>query len=222
MAKLPYAELTCVEISQEEHREGKPSLESIQTALGALHRDGMVVLTNAILHEHLDKVKEQFWPDTDTVLSWEGAHFNQGDNTRNLSQVPPLRTDLIYQDIYANQFATPIISAYLGPKPELRFARSAVLLPGGERQMIHADLEYPYPDHPFAVAVNMGLEDITEENGATELMLGTHNMSSIDKHMARDQPNIKPELVAEAVKTHPVIRPPLPKGALAIRDLRMW
>jgi hypothetical protein len=220
MAK--YTELSCLELSPEELQSGKPSLETIQNALAALHRDGMVVLSNAISHEHLDKVKEVFWADTDEVLSWGGGHFNQGADTKNLSQVPPLRTDLLYQDIYANPFATPIIAAYLGPKPELRFARSAVLLPGGERQKIHADLEYPYPEHPFAVAVNMGLEDITVENGATELMLGTHTMSSIDKHITPHEPGIKPELVAEAATTHPVIRPPLPKGALAIRDLRMW
>lgn len=222
MTKAPYTGLTCLELSDEELKAGKPRKETIQRALLALHQDGMVVLLNAVSHDHLDKVKEVFWPDTDTVLSWGGGHFNQGGKTRNLSQVPPLRTDLLYQDIYANPFATPIIAGYLGPKPELRFARSAVLLPGGDRQQIHADLEYPYPPQPFAVAVNMGFEDITEENGATELMLGTHTMSSHDKHEDPDSAHIKPELVAEAMKTHPTIRPPLPKGALTIRDLRMW
>jgi len=221
---LVHDKLTVLHLSDEELRAGKPSIHTIQDGLEALHRDGMVVIDNAVSHEHVDAVHSVMSQDTDRLMAGEtgGPHFNQGDETRNLNQVPPLRSELLFNDVYANPFAVPIIAAYLGPKPELRFTGSAVLFPGGVRQKIHADLEYPYLSHPFSVAVNVPLEDITEENGATELMLGTHRDSSIDLHTKDTEPWIRPELVKEAERWAPKINPPLLKGSLAIRDLRMW
>ena len=61
-----------------------------------------------------------------------------------MSQGPPLKPELMYEDIWANGPATTVISSILGPKPHVNYVNGNTALGGfnGARQNVHADLTF--------------------------------------------------------------------------------
>lgn len=91
-------------------------------------------------------------------------------------------TEWLFPEVYANKHGARIVSSILGPRPEVHFIRSNTLLPSAEeRQLVHADIRFEHPEHPFAVAFNTCLIDVGPENGTTELWVGTQN-TNLDYH----------------------------------------
>ena len=66
------------------------------------------------------------------------------------------------------------------------------------------------------------LVEATEENGATEVWLGTHRDTTLADHIAPNKGAIQPELLEARRAVRPPVQPHIPKGALIIRDLRLW
>lgn len=155
----------------------------------------------------------------------------------NLSQVPPLEkgksevdctlaykaetSEWLFPQVYANRHGARIVSNIIGPRPEVHFIRSNTLLATEERQLVHADLRFEHPEHPFAVAFNTCLVDCGPENGSTEIWLGTQN-TNLDFHRETGEPFIHPERLEARRKVRPPIYPRLKRGSVALRDLRLW
>jgi ectoine hydroxylase-related dioxygenase (phytanoyl-CoA dioxygenase family) len=91
---------------------------------------------------------------------------------------------------------------------------------------VHSDLDFWHPHYfPFAYVININLVDVSPENGATELWLGSHHVSTMDEHVnsrTADPLVIKPRCREERRKHSPPIQPTIKKGSLMIRDLRLW
>jgi hypothetical protein len=216
-------EITMIEISPEEKTAGIPSHDTIYKALDALHRDGIVCLTNAVDPEHEDIVNAQMCADAEYLKSKDALWHIQGRDTGNVSLSPPLKKEFFFRDIYANPFALHIMKYALGPRPQVRFLRSNVCLKGTQRQRVHSDMDFAFPEYvPWCYTVNITLCDTNLDNGATEIWLGTHRNTTIDDHIAPNEPFIKSELLEARAKAKGPIRPSLPKGCLTIRDPRMW
>lgn len=113
------------------------------------------------------------------------------------------------------------MSNILGPSPEVHFIRSNTLIGTDERQMVHADIRFEHPKHPFAVAFNTCLVDVGPENGSTELWLGTQN-TDINDHRELGEPMIASDIVEERRKIRGPVYPRLKKGSIVLRDLRLW
>jgi hypothetical protein len=219
---IPRPNVTIIDISEDERKAGVPTDETVFRALEALHRDGIVALGNAVNLEHEDAVNRQMCADADYLKSKDALWHIQGRETGNVSLSPPLNKDLFFQDIYANPFCLHVLKYVLGPAPEVRFIRSNVALRGTARQQVHSDMDFPFPEMPFCYTINTILCDSTEENGATEVWLGTHKNASITEHVAPNEPYIKKELLEARAKVVPPIRAVLPKGSIVIRDPRTW
>lgn len=71
----------------------------------------------------------------------------------NLSQVPPICADLMFEDVFANPFAAAIIEGMLGPHPEVRYLHGNTAMGGEERQDVHADLAWRHWHWPFGLVV---------------------------------------------------------------------
>lgn len=100
-------------------------------------------------------------------------------------------------------------------------------LPGAspQRQPVHSDADFSHPDHPFALVVNVPLVSMTPENGSTELWLGTHNngiSAQEGEHGDRASGRIKETLLFAQNRTRPPVQAPVRKGAVVVRDLRLW
>lgn len=195
------------------------SANKLQTAVSAILEDGYVILDNAVPHAVLDLLHERMEADSQELIAaqkWGGAGRVKG----HLQQAPPPFAPYVRREIVANPFAIQVTHAVLGDGLYNRFYNGNCNTPGSETQPLHADGPHLWPDLPIAhppvsLVVNICLVAATEENGATEIWPGTHRIPDLPRQISPAQEEARRE-----------IRPPLraitPKGALVIRDLRMW
>ena len=219
-------EVHTVQISDSVRSSGVASSELIAEAITYLHRDGIIVLENAIDPTHIEALQGFLGPEAEEIARDPYHHFNFGKDTQNMDQAPPLISELMYQDVWANPIACSILKATLGSEIRCHYANGNTALgPAKGRQPVHADINKPHPLFPFAMVLNVPLCDIYPENGATEIWVGSHRDSCIDQHTSHDGEEgltIKPELVEERRKHSPPIYPSMKKGSIMVRDVRLW
>lgn len=143
-----------IRLTDDERTSGTTKHETIQDLLKYLHRDGFVVLENAIEDHLVDRLYNRMVKDNKRLLTQSHMQYNQGEGPKNVSQIPPLTPDWLSRDFYANPAMIRVCENYLGPKPELRFLNSNVAIPGGtSRQAVHSDVYHSYPEIPFGQSV---------------------------------------------------------------------
>jgi hypothetical protein len=153
---------TLVRVSDEDLANGTTSLDTLQACMEAFHRDGVVVLYNAIPEELIDKLNKKMTEDSIRIQDLEGTHFHQGKNTKNMSVAPPLTKEWIMREFWANAHVVKIVEHVLGPKPELVFVRSNSTLPRTTgRQAVHSDVPKDHLNLPFMVIANIFLCEVT-------------------------------------------------------------
>ncbi|CAK7201575.1 hypothetical protein SEUCBS139899_004281 [Sporothrix eucalyptigena] len=247
-APLDFQEPVVVQLTDEERTTGELSLEHIGIAVSAMHRDGLVVLENAVDVAHMDAINTILVKDAEEMAKMESTHFNgnsvDGRPTGNMSQGPPLDPDLLFEDIWANVPASAVLSAVLGPKPHVNYVNGNTALGGfgDARQRVHADLFFNHAQFPFAVVANYYLVDVSPANGSTELWLGSHRDTSFRDHRncpgaqaakpteLKDGEAIKGELefgirderLDARRQVAPPMQPTIRKGSVVLRDLRLW
>lgn len=215
-----------VEIAEDVRASGQPSPELIAEAVAYLHRDGIVVLQNAIDVGHLSALEALLGPEAEEIARDPSHHFNFGAQTRNMDQAPPLIPELMFTDIWANPFAVAVCSAILGPSPVCHYANGNTALKATGRQPVHSDIGTPHPLFPFCYALNIPLCDMSVENGSTEIWVGSHRDSNVDQHTGFDGTErdltIKPKLIEERRRHSPPVQPVTKKGSIILRDIRLW
>jgi ectoine hydroxylase-related dioxygenase (phytanoyl-CoA dioxygenase family) len=214
----------CIRLTAEERLSGKTRLETIQEILKYYHRDGFVVLEDAIDGDLVDRLYTRMVEDNAVYVKKPQLHWNQGVDTGNTSQIPPLTPEWLHRDFYANPHMIRIVENILGPRPELRFINSNIAIPGGTgRQAVHSDVHHAYPDIPFGMVMNIYLQDSDEDNGVTEVWCGTHNCAPRkDQQISLDIGWIKKSYLQDRAKVRPPVQPKVKKGSICFRDLRLW
>jgi hypothetical protein len=215
-----------IRLSDEELSSGTTRPETIQALLTYFHRDGLVVLENAIPSHLIDSLYTRMVADNEIYLSNKFVQFNQGVATKNVSQVPPLSREFLLPEFYANVHAVAALNYLLGPNPELRFINSNVAGPGAAptgRQAVHSDVNHTYPSIPFGIVLNTYLQDTDAHNGVTELWNGTHQAYPQKWQQRNTQSG---RIAKEALQTRgsarPPVQPTVKKGSICFRDLRLW
>ncbi|KAG0652169.1 dioxygenase [Hyphodiscus hymeniophilus] len=213
-------------IPEEVRQNGKATNEIIAEGISFLHRDGIVVLENAIDTAHLDTLNALLSKEALEIAQDPDHHFNFGKETRNMDQAPPPRKDLMFKDVWCNPFAAAILAGVLGPRPVVHYANGNTALKATGRQPVHSDCEFKHPNFLFAMVVNVNLVDTSSENGATEFWLGSHHCSTSAEHAGdatvEEMFEIKKEHIETRRKHSPPIQTTTKKGSLIIRDLRLW
>jgi ectoine hydroxylase-related dioxygenase (phytanoyl-CoA dioxygenase family) len=219
----PTPQITIVELDTIETSTQRIKPQNLEKAISALHHDGIVVLANAIDPTHLDKLNARMVPEAELLYNRSETHRNFGAHTGNIQQEPVCAKEYIFSDIIANPFATAVIECMLGPNPKMRFYSANTAFKATARQPVHIDVDFDMPSVPFAFCVNVNLVETSEENGATEVWLGSHAGTTRDViDRGSEYEGVKEELLEERRRISPGIQPGLPKGALIIRDLRLW
>lgn len=209
-----------IELSSEELELKTLGSHNLQLALEALHADGLVVLTNAVNPSHLDKLNSRMVPDARTLYAKTSTHHNFGHGTGNIQQEPCPEPGYVFDDVIANPWATQVIESMLGPNPHLRFLSANTAFKASQRQPPHIDVDFDFPRIPFGFCVNINLVETSPANGATEVWLGTHRDASPD--MLNAEGELRSEVVEARRQVRRPIQPSLPKGAVIIRDFRLW
>ena len=195
---------------------------TLQRAVTALRTDGFVVIDGVVDHAHLDRLRERMTDDLPRLraLPVVPHNFVWG----NVQQSPPPDAGLVFRDVIANPFVCQVTRAVLGRGAFNDCLTGNTNLPGSGLQPVHVDDGQLWPNlsvaHPAArLVVNIALGDTTVENGAIELWPGTH----LDTHVAIGNSIRVPE---EQVAARRAIRGPVRgttgKGAVLIRDMRLW
>lgn len=232
--------------SQSEIQNATLDARNLEMAVRHIHRDGLVVIEDVVPHDEIDKLNTTMVQDAKALqdLGDEGP-FNY--NLGNLQQDAPPVAEHFYPSIFISELnlacpslmsalttvdpiATQVTSAVLGPRPKWTFcsansAMPALLGASPQRQPVHSDADFVHPDHPFALVVNVPLVSMTPENGSTEVWLGTHkNDISVQEgaHGERASGRIKQDVLEERMHTSPPVQPQVKKGAVVVRDLRLW
>lgn len=216
--------LVIITLSDQERQSKRISSHNLQAAIEALHRDGVCAITNAVDTAHLDKLNSRMVSEAKELYANPKTHRNFGFNTGNIQQEPVCEPEYFLEDIVANPFATSITECMLGPNPHVRFYSANTAFKAEGRQPPHIDVQFEFPKIPFGFCININLVATTPENGATEIWLGSHREFNDEKISGEKVVNtgLSPEQVEARRKISPPIQPSLPKGALIIRDFRLW
>ncbi|KAF6810567.1 phytanoyl- dioxygenase [Colletotrichum sojae] len=202
---------------------------NLEIAVRHLHSDGLVVVEDVVPHSDLDALNEKMVKDARYLQSLgEKGPFNY--NQGNLQQDPPPVAEYFYKSVFANPIGTQITSSVLGPRPKWTFCSANAAMPplpgaSPQRQPVHADADFAFPAHPFALVVNVPLVDMTPENGSTELWLGTHGADvSVQEgaHGERASGRIREDLLEQRRAVRGPSQPVVKKGSVVVRDLRLW
>jgi hypothetical protein len=207
-----------IELSAGERANRKLSDESVASALDALDRDGFVVIDQVARPEHLDAIYRRMLED---LKIWptkrgDGKEF-VGGNIR-----PARDSALLFDDVLQNPYVADVLGAAMGREPTCGMYSSNVTMPGMGDQQLHSDqaplTEGETLDYPCgSCVVNFPLVDFTEANGATEIWPGTHR---VPRRVGEFWVN--EDLQATRRDVRPPERAVIRKGAVLIRDIRLW
>jgi hypothetical protein len=190
-------------------------LESIRTL-------GAAIVTGAVSLDHCDALRTAMEADLPDAARKPLALDIPGHVQHN----PPPRARDLYPDIIANPIVSSIARALMGPVRLSLYTGNTMLPHTTQQQPLHWDEYQLWPglEHAppvAALAANIPLVDVTLENGAMEVWPGTH--LDVRAIQGSRKSLLVPEEWIEARRAEcPPVRVPLPKGALFLRDLRMW
>ncbi|PGG94956.1 hypothetical protein AJ80_10076 [Polytolypa hystricis UAMH7299] len=217
--------IAVVRISDEELQSGHASTATVGAALGAFHRDGIVVLENAVPLSDIHSLNTTLQADIPALIANPNTNWNGGREVGNISQPPPMTPDLMYPSIWANPFAASVLSALIGPHPQVIYVNGNTALGhSSKRQDVHADLVFPFATtHPFGIVANYYLTDASVDNGVTEVWLRSQRASNFDMHQPSHAYIREEHLQSRAANSgFPPIRPTVRAGSVVLRDLRLW
>jgi len=156
-----------------------------------LRRDGFVILRDVLGASEVRAIVDALAPFEDAQR--HGRNNFEGERTKRVYSLAGKGE--IFMQLAENPRVLEIVDALLMPNCLLSNLQSIRIFPGETEQPWHADdTFYPVPrPHPtLGVSVIWALEDFDEENGATELIAGSHLWG--DEH-----PDAKPREIVRAV-----------------------
>ncbi|OCK78960.1 hypothetical protein K432DRAFT_383470 [Lepidopterella palustris CBS 459.81] len=219
----PNLRINPIRVSENERSIAQLSRQNVQSGVQEFHRNGLVILENAVGHGTINHVRQRMLDDFHEHRHSPNVHWNQGKCSGNVSQTPPLLSEFLHEEIWANRFAVNIMEYIIGPKPQLSFATSNIIIPRTEgRQAVHSDYYCDHLDLPVFLEVSIYLQDVDSRNGSTEFWLGTHEGYSKKDHSSSTTGWIKRDVFTSRAAISPPIQPAIPKGSVCIRDLRCW
>ena len=153
------------------------------TVVGALRRTGAAVIKNVLNADIIDTCAAEMRTEFDARGKLQENDFN-GYRTLRISSV------LGYAPTTAQMIGHPLVLAVADEilKPHCMAYRigsttGIEILPGEDHQVLHQDDSiYPLriPGVEFQIGVMWALNDFTEENGGTRVVLGSHALSTRD------------------------------------------
>jgi len=156
---------------------------STNEIMQALNDDGGVIVANLVSDDVVDQVSKELRPHYDAQGTKFQNDFN-GYTTLRLYAVPGVSRASL--DLIAHPRVMEVVDGVLNPHCEnfqLGSSAAIEIYPGEDNQELHRDDDmYPIriPDVEFQVGAMWALDDFTEENGATRVVPGSHDLRSVD------------------------------------------
>jgi ectoine hydroxylase-related dioxygenase (phytanoyl-CoA dioxygenase family) len=138
-----------------------------------LRAQGHVVIEDFLSPAQLRAVREALGPQL--AAERLGRNPFEGLRTQRVYNLPALGG--VFADLVEHPRVLAICDAFLAPNYLLTAAQAINILPGEAAQAIHFDdgfYPFPRPRPPISLATIVAIDDFTAENGATEIIPGSH------------------------------------------------
>lgn len=188
-------------------------------------RDGYLIIENVLDAEQVQALRNALQPFLDQDI--QGRNEFEGVRTNRVYAL--LAKSPVFADLAIHPLALAFAEADVGESCLLASCLAINLLPGESVQPWHTDdahIDIARPHPPYGVSTFWALDDTTEENGATELLPGSHcwddseieGSLSMEDFAKYDAPNVEvdPGWRADAVKAT------MPAGSFMVAKGTLW
>jgi len=210
-----------MKLSQAEQASGQLAPETLEQAVNQVKLNGFVVLENALPVELVDALNADFLQTFTDLQKTNAAKTEVNTSLFRKNRIRmdlPFRGRFIHPQVITNPFALPIVERILGEDCRMFYFSVDAPMPGSDYQTVHGDYAPFYPDSELilpitGLVVNYPLVNVTEQNGPLEAWPNTH---------LTPEKFYTGQYVQTAAQHLTPVRMLTPKGAVIIRDVRMW
>jgi ectoine hydroxylase-related dioxygenase (phytanoyl-CoA dioxygenase family) len=184
----------------------------LKEAQSCLTESGVCIIPDALSKDELEQARYAFYREieddnkNDNVIT--GFALDPDDLNQRLWNL--LARDQCFVHMVEHPIALALVRHVLGWPALLSNISGNLTIPGSRQGGLHADQIFvpePWPDEPQGMIVAWCLDDLTEENGATEVILGSHRWNH---HPRKDDAEIEmTKVIAQA-------------GSLVAFESRVW
>jgi hypothetical protein len=212
-----------IRASAEERRKGELAPEQLAAVLASIGEHGAAVILDAVDLATCDRLRTAMLAELDEAARLPAALDVPG----HVQHTPPPRAEHLHAELFANPIATSVCRGLLGRGIHLAlYTGNTMLGHTTASQPVHWDEPQLWAGLPQAapahsLTINIPLVDVAEENGALELWPGTHLDVRSGARVA-DGLEVPQEWIDARREEVPPVRVPVPKGALLLRDGRVW
>lgn len=187
-----------------------PMASSATEAIEQLQHYGIALLPELLAGDELQVAREAVYvgPEEDAREGRSADSFVLDYGEGNVRVWNLLSRGSVFCDMVEHPFAMEILTALIGWPAILGNFSANIAQPGSQGGALHADqlfVPMPWPAEPQGINFAWLLDDFTADNGATEVVLGSH---------ARTDPSEKPAAAPE-----PLIAP---AGTVVAFESRVW
>jgi ectoine hydroxylase-related dioxygenase (phytanoyl-CoA dioxygenase family) len=149
----------------------------IEEAMAILHEDGAVVFKNLVDEAVIDQVRAELDPFLERAYDGEGEFW--GYKTKRVSSLIA-KSKTYGEELATNPQILAVMDQLLLPhcaRYHLHVTQAVAIGPGEGHQIVHRDdglMPFRHPGPQSLCNTMWALTDFTEENGATNVILGSH------------------------------------------------
>ncbi len=148
----------------------------IDELLAAYERDGFVILEAALSEEELEEARATLAPYLEGGDN--GRNSFEGEKTKRVYSL--VGRGAIFELTVEHPTVLALCDRLLDKNYLLTASQAICVYPGETPQPVHYDdafVSIPRPRKPISVSTIWAMDDFTEENGATQVIRGSHRLS---------------------------------------------
>ena len=199
--------------------------KSLDDWLKQYDEDGYLIFENVLSHDELAVIREAIEPFIEQNIS--GRNDFEGLKSNRVYAM--LAKSPVFAELAIHPLALAFAEAELGSSCLLSACLAINLHPGETVQPWHMDtghIEIPMPRPAYGVSTFWAIDDTTEENGATEILPGSHKWSvdSLDGALA---PEVFADRQIRDVNDDPgardgIVKATMPAGSFMVAKGTLW
>jgi len=158
-----------LELKHQAGAGGRLTLEELESLKNLFAEQGFVVCRNVVARDELEALRTEILDEYERVKQNEAAFQGGGILAGHLNCFTGARSRFIYDSVEAYGIID-LVKAIMPSATRMPFVGGNLNLPGSHPQHYHTDR----PFNKSFIIVNTAIVDITNENGATEVLPGTN------------------------------------------------
>lgn len=184
----------------------KPYLEELRVK-------GHTVVPAVLTQAMADEVKARTWALAERTeakgIATRDIPVDPNDRSVRLANL--IDGDAIFRDLVLHPLALEAIRSLIGDEFLISNFSANIALPGARSMRVHSDLALVFPEPwlmPLSMNIGWCLDDVSEANGSTRVLSGSHLYQS----RAELPANAEDQMVSITAS----------KGSMAVMDGRLW